>query len=83
MTDRWNDVPLLWYILADGEIKTNLQCQVLTRCNESFVHLQYSTCNGFNSVLSMDDLNAKTRHLIEKLSIKMEMVMRIRMLIPH
>lgn len=39
-----------------------------------------STCN---SVLSMDDLNAKTRHLIEKLSIKMEMVMRIRMLIPH
>lgn len=76
MTDRWNDVPLLWYILADGEIKTNLQCQVLTRCNQS-------TCNGFNSVLSMDDLNAKTRHLIEKLSIKMEMVMRIRMLIPH
>lgn len=42
-----------------------------------------STCKGFNSVLSMDDLNAKTRHLIEKLSIKMEMVMRIRMLIPH
>lgn len=42
-----------------------------------------STCNGFNSVLSMDDLNAKTRHFIEKLSIKMEMVMRIRMLIPH
>lgn len=25
-----------------------------------------STCNGFNSVLSMDDLDAKTRHLIEK-----------------
>lgn len=42
-----------------------------------------STCNGFKSALSMDDLNAKTRHLIEKLSIKMEMVMRIRMLIPH
>lgn len=30
----------------------------------------------------MDDLDAKTRHLIEKLQIKMEMV-RIRMLIPH
>lgn len=29
-----------------------------------------STCNGFNSALSMDDLNAKTRHLIEKLSMK-------------
>lgn len=41
MTERWNDVPLLWYILADGENKTNLQCQVLTRCNESFVHLQW------------------------------------------